>query len=155
MSHQDHLALFVEFHNGDPFRETVHAEHLGTNRYRLLHSPGFVRGIAAGDEFQIVDEIGRFEVTHRSGNLVIQVYSDEPVASFEPELTEHVNALGGWRDGGIEHGAVFTIPVDVGFPAVEHLFDDLAKRWTAGGFTWEYGNVFDPVDGITPLNWWS
>ena len=155
MSHPNHVALFVEFHNGKPFRENVHVKHLDADRYRLLHSPGFVQGIAAGDEFRLLDEIGRFEVTHRSGNLVIQVFSDEPVVSFEPELTEQVNALGGWRDGGIERGVVFSIPVDVGFSAVEQLFDGLASRWAVAGFTWVYGNVYDPVDGITPLNWWS
>jgi hypothetical protein len=91
-------------------------------------------------------------VTRRGGNLAIQLFSLEPVGPFQAELAEQAQRLGGTLDGAIERGLVFTVPVSAGFPAVESLF----KAWVAEhpGWEWYYGNVYDPGDGVTPLNWW-
>jgi hypothetical protein len=147
-----HVLLLVEYRNGHPFREPVHATPVRDGVFRLLHSPGFVLGIAAGDEFRLVGEDGVFDVTSRGGNLAVQVFSREPVAPLRAELTARVEALGGVLDGAIEHGLVFTIPVSAGFAAVEAMFNS----WVAEHADWEwiYGNVYDPADGVTPLNWW-
>jgi hypothetical protein len=149
----DHVLLLIEYRDGRPLKEPVHAEALGSQRFRLLHSPGFVQGIAAGDEFRLLTEDGAFEVLHRAGNVAVQVFSPEPVASFRAELTQRVESLGGVLDGGIEQGLVFTIPVRVGFRMIEALFNRAAAEHA--GLEWYYGNVYDPRDGVTPLNWWS
>ena len=155
MSNPEHLELLIEYRRGQPLRETVHVEEKGGGFYRLLYSPGFAQGIAAGDEFRLLGNDGAFEVTRRSGNLAVQVFTDVPVSTLEPELTRQVEQLGGRRDGGIERGAVFTIPLEVGFSAVEALFDQLVSEQSGAGFTWAYGNVYDAVDGTTPLGWWE
>lgn len=150
---QKHLPLLIEHRQGEPLKEPVHAEELGGGLFRLLHSPGFVQGIAAGDEFRLSGEDGTFEVTQRGGNLAVQVFSAEPVAALRAELAERVARLGGSLDGSVERGLVFTVPVSIGFPAVEAVFN----RWVAEhpGWEWYFGNVYDPADGVTPLNWWK
>jgi len=153
VSSEQHLLLLIEYRNGKPIREAVHAEQVGPRMFRLLHSPGFVQGIAAGDEFRLTGQDGAFKVTHRSGNLAVQLFSDEPVAPLRGELAERVAQLGGRLDGGFERGLVFSIPVTVGFPAIEAVFDG----WVAEhpDWEWSFGNVYDPTDETTPLGWWA
>ena len=149
---EQHVHLLIEYRNGVPAQEPVHAIELGDGRFRLLYSPGFVLGIAAGDEFRLLDEAGKFEVIRRSGNLAVQVYSRDPVDSIVGEATSRVAKLGGVLDGRIERGIVFTIPIQAGFSAIEELFKSLVADHPE--MEWFYGNVYDPTDGITPLNWW-
>ena len=47
---------------------------------------------------------------------------------------------------------VFTIPVSAGFAAVARMFDSVVAQHP--GSQWLYGNVYDPKDGKTPLDWW-
>jgi hypothetical protein len=61
-------------------------------------------------------------------------------------------SLGGRLDGGYSRMLVLTIPLAAGFDAVAAAFDDAVRRHP--GSAWLYGNVYDPSDGITPLNWW-
>jgi hypothetical protein len=112
-----------------------------------------VQGIAAGDEFRLVDPDGAFEVVRRSGNLAVQVYSRKAVAPVKEELTQAVERLGGNLDGCIERGMVFTIPVRAGFRAIEAVFNKCVADHPE--MEWYYGNVYDPRDGKTPLNWWQ
>ena len=141
-----HLLLLVEYHEGRPFQEPVHAQPLELGGYRLLYSPGLVQGIAAGDEFRLLGDDGAFEVTRRGGNLAIQLFSLDSVAPFREELAAQVRGLGGTLDGEVERGLAFTVPVSAGFPAVESLF----KAWVANhpGWEWCFGNVYDPRDGV-------
>ena len=153
MSREQHLLLLIEYREGRPLKEPVHAEEVGHGVFRLLDSPGLVQGIAAGDEFRLVGGDGAFEVTRRGGNLAVQVFSTGPVAPHRAELAERVARLGGTLDGAVERGLVFTVPVSAGFPAVEAVFNG----WVAErpGWEWYFGNVYDPVDGVTPLGWWA
>jgi hypothetical protein len=153
MGHEKHLLLLIEYRNGQPLKEPVHAEALGDDRFRLLYSPGLVQGIAAGDEFRLLNENGVFAVLRRAGNLAVQVFSLGSVEPLKAELVRQVEELGGMLDGAIEHGLVFTIPLARGFPPVERLFN----QWVAEhpGWEWYFGNVYDPTDGVTPLNWWQ
>lgn len=112
-----------------------------------------MQGIAAGDEFRLLGEDGAFAVTRRGGNLAIQVFSAEPVGPLQATLTQRVARLGGRLDGSIERGLSFTVPVSVGFPAVEALFNAWVDEYP--GWEWYYGNVYDPADGATPLGWWA
>jgi hypothetical protein len=47
---------------------------------------------------------------------------------------------------------VLTVPLAAGFDAVARTFDAAVARHA--GSAWLYGNVYDPADGVTPLNWW-
>jgi len=146
-----HVLLLAENRDGRPFREPVHAERLPSGALRVTSSPGFVQGIAAGDEFRLLDGTGAFEVTHRAGNVAVQLFFSSPIATHASALSARVQELGGWLDGSIEKGLVFTIPVAAGFPAIERLFN----AWVAEqpGREWAFGNVY-AEDG-SPLNWWQ
>ncbi len=148
----EHLLLRVEGPDGKPSFEPVHAQALGAGRFRLLYSPGLLYGIAADDEFETVDDQGRFRVLRRSGNVVVRLFSDTPIEEFQEALVAEVeHQLGGRLDGKLERALAFTIPVTCGFPAIERVF---AQACAPGsGRVWEYGNVYDN-DGAT-LGWWS
>jgi len=47
---------------------------------------------------------------------------------------------------------VLTVPLAAGFDAVADAFDRAVRRHA--GSAWLYGNVYDPSEGSTPLNWW-
>jgi hypothetical protein len=68
----EHVGLMVE---GAPPGKTqpVEVEAISANHYRVLYSPGFVEGIAAGDTIRIIDRgLGLFEVVSRGGNVAIK-----------------------------------------------------------------------------------
>lgn len=152
MGQEQHIALLIEYCEGRPARELVHVEPIEPGRFRLCYSPGFVQGVAAGDELRVLDEHGAFEVTRRAGNVCVQLFSEGKNAP-SGELVSAVEKLGGALDGRIDQGLVFTIPVAVGFANMEATFE----RWVADhpGWEWGYGNVYDLKDGVTPLNWWT
>ena len=140
-------------HQGDETLPVVALEHGG---YLLLASPGFVEGLAAGDEF-VPDEHSPcgYRVLRRGGNLCVWFYLAEPVGERD-EATVGVRrtaeSLGGRLDGGYSRMLVLTVPLAAGFDAVAAAFDDAVRRHA--GASWLYGNVYDPSDGVTPLNWW-
>jgi hypothetical protein len=54
-------------------------------------------------------------------------------------------------DGNIGRGLAYTIPIQVGFSAIEQVFQDFVAA--KSGAIWEYGNVYQE-DG-TPIGWWE
>jgi hypothetical protein len=48
---------------------------------------------------------------------------------------------------------VYSIHVSCGFSVVEDLLNQVTGK--DGRSAWMYGNVYDPTDGQTPLNWWQ
>ena len=136
--------------------EMLPVAELGEGRYRLLASPGFVEGLAAGDEFELdADSPLGHRVVRRGGNLCVWFYHSEPL-SESSEVTADIRrvaeSLAGHLDGGYSRMLVLTIPLATGFDAVAAAFDDAVRRHAAA--SWLYGNVYDPADGMTPLNWW-
>jgi hypothetical protein len=137
-------------------RETLEAEPLGNGAYRLLQSPGFVSGIAAGDEIQLDENATHgYRMLKHGGNLCVWVALDnagvESAALIEP-FQRRLEKLGGYLDGGTEETLTFTVPVSAGWNPIEAVFKELAAA--VPGASWCYGNVWDPVDEVTPLNWW-
>jgi hypothetical protein len=140
-------------HQGE---EMLPVAELGDGRYRLLASPGFVEGLAAGDEFELDPEapLGH-RVVRRGGNLCVWFYHSEPLSetsAVTADVRRTAESLGGRLDGGYSRMLVLTIPLSAGFDAVARTFDDAVRRHAAS--SWLYGNVYDPADGVTPLNWW-
>lgn len=129
---------------------------IGGGRYVLLASPGFVEGLAAGDEFELdASAAGGHRVIRRGGNLCVWFYHAEPVeesATATADIRLVAESLGGRLDGGYSHMLVLTVPLAAGFDAVADAFDAAVRRHA--GSAWLYGNVYDPSDGMTPLNWW-
>ena len=129
---------------------------VGDRRYRLLASPGLVEGLAAEDEFELdADAPLGHRVIRRGGNLCVWFYHSEPLtesSAVTADLRRVAESLGGHLDGGYSRMLVLTIPLAAGFDPVARAFDDAVRRHAAS--SWLYGNVYDPADGMTPLNWW-
>jgi len=82
--------------------------------------------------------------------LFITVGCEDLLRRFaDPEFAK----IGGWLDGSAEQLLVYTVSVDVGFPKIEGVISGIKEKFPA--LAWYYGNVYDPVDGVTPLNWWQ
>jgi hypothetical protein len=138
--------------NGQPVFEEVVAvpEHGGC--FRLLRSPGLAQGIAAGDTFE-VDGSGGFKVLKRGGNVAIQIFVTEKMTDVEREASRRLEPLGASLDGKTTKQIVYTVPVKVGFPALEMALRGVVDRYPS--VEWFYGNVYDSKDGTTPLGWWQ
>jgi uncharacterized protein DUF4265 len=141
----------------EPVLETVPAAATDEpSTFRLIATPGLVQGVAANDVVRVGDQ-GSFSVVRRGGNLGVQVFARELTDNSFASLHAEVERLGGYLDGGGGARAasvrVFTIPVSAGFPSVEHAFNSFVSRHP--GAEWFFTNVYDPVDGVTPLNWWQ
>ena len=140
--------------DGSPFYESVLVEELGGNRFTVLASPGLLEGVAGGDEIELApDEPLGFRVTRRGGNVCVQFFWKGDLKRCMQDLEPKAAALGGRLDGEGATVLVFTIPVAAGFPAIERIFYEAEQQYT--GCSWLYGNVYDPADGVTPLNWWE
>lgn len=140
---------------GKPVLERVEAYALDREGwFELKRTPLFIRNLASGDVFRLSeDEPGEFAVMQRSGRLAIRVFRKSAVDVMERELTPEVEKLGGRLELASERALVYTLHVNIGFSAVEALFDGFMGRFA--GSVWYYGNVYDPRDGVTPLNWWT
>jgi Domain of unknown function (DUF4265) len=133
--------------SGERVYERVLVDVVGDDEYRIVASPALVLGVASGDLIRVDD--GRFEVLSRGPNLVIQVYGPHDLVD---EAVTDVWRLGGALDGHAKRVTAFTIPVKVGFSAVEAVFNALVGRHPE--LEWYFGNVYD-TDGVTPLGWWE
>ena len=147
-----HIGLEVE---GAPAGQTqpVEVVALGDDDYRVLYSPGFVEGVAAGDVIRVHDATtGAFTVITRGGNVVVKISSPDPFAGTQlDDATADLAALGGRFDGAIETAAVWTIPVTASFRRIEEAMNRIVRR--IPGSEWWYGNVYD-ANG-EPLGWWE
>jgi hypothetical protein len=150
------LAVPVFSNGAQQGEESLPVVALGGGRYRLLASPGFVEGLAAGDELELDPSVPcGHRVLRRGGNLCVWFYHAEPVSESSAATADVrlvAESLGGQLDGGYSRMLVLTIPLAAGFDAVARAFDDAVRRHA--GSAWLYGNVYDPSDGMTPLNWW-
>ena len=123
-------------------------------QYRLVRSPAFVRGLATGDKisFPATNPDG-YELIQRSGNLCLRVLSKSNIDEVLQALTPEIELLDGTLDVETPHLLVYTIHVSIGFQAIELLLDRISGQFA--GTLWYYGNVYDPADGVTPLDWWQ
>jgi hypothetical protein len=147
----EHVGLMVE---GAPPGKTqpVEVEAISANHYRVVYSPGFVEGIAAGDTIRIIDRgLGLFEVVSRGGNVAIKFATEQPIADVLQFISTELALLGGRFDGAIEHVGVWTVPVVAGFKEIESALARAVALMP--GSQWWYGNVYD--DKGNPLRWWE
>ncbi len=136
---------------GQPIVERLPVRQNEDNSFQLVKSPAFVRGLASGDTVQLIADTKEFEIKQHSGNLCIRVYAKNDLERISEELTPELEKLGGELDTETPRFLVYSIHVSCGFKAIENL---LNKFVGSNDAMWLYGNVYDPVDGVTPLNWW-
>lgn len=124
------------------------------DEYRLLTSPGFVRGLASGDRIRhpARNEAG-YELLRRSGNLSIRVLRRDDLEAVALVLSPEIELLDGTLDLQTPRLLVYSIHVSIGFQTLEILLDRIIGQFP--GTLWYYGNVYDPIDGVTPLDWWQ
>jgi hypothetical protein len=94
-----------------------------------------------------------YTVIERGGNISLQIFATERLDELEASARGALHRIGGTLDGRSSKELVFTVPVSAGFPAIEAAMNGLKAEFPRAD--WYYGNVYDPVDGVTPLNWWK
>lgn len=147
------IEIFAGFNpDGQSIAEKIQVSVLDNGDYQLVRSPAFVKGLASADiiKFDVKDQ--SFEIVKHSGNVCIRVFAKEDMTTLAQDLTAEIEKLGGELDIQNDRFAVFSIHVSIGFKAIEALLNDLVGEDTESA--WFYGNVYDPKDGVTPLNWW-
>ena len=139
---------------GQPVFEAIPVQQLDDRHARLLKSPLFVRNLAAGDKIEIRDRAtADYDLVQRSGNLAIRLFARDGIAEIVDNLQGNIEKLGGSLDMQTDRAAAFSVHYSVGFKQIEAVLDDaLADHLEA---VWYYGNVYDPEDGRTPLDWWK
>lgn len=141
--------------NNEPVLEQVEVRDAGAAGECILEkSPAFVRNLAAGDRIRYPADTGAgYELLQRSGNLCIRVLRKHNIDEVAATLTPAIEL----RDGTLHRHStgllVYTVHVSIGFQSIESLLDSTIGQWP--GTIWYYGNVYDPQDGVTPLNWWN
>jgi hypothetical protein len=139
--------------NGKPIVEKLPVRELETGELQLVQSPAFMKGLASGDVIRCDVPNQEYEIVQRSGNLSLRVFSRDSIEALGDLLTPELEKLGGELDLETPRMLVYSIHVSCGFSTIE----DLLNRYVGkdGRSAWMYGNVYDPVDGQTPLNWWQ
>ena len=138
--------------NGQPVMERLQVSVDDQDQCTLVKSPAFIKGIASGDLIKLNQETKQFEIIKRSGNLCIRVFCKGDTAVLGDKITPHIEKLGGALDTETERMLVYSIHVSCGFTAIEAI---LNQHTDGKDSLWIYGNVYDPNDGTTPLNWWQ
>jgi len=131
--------------------EEVLVDPQGPGRFILIRSPGLVLGVAAGDLIEVSSN-GEFTVLARGGNVCIQIFRTGDIEPMTPYVESATTSLNGRLDGKSTRLLVATVPIQAGLPTIEKVFAKLVAQFP--GAEWYYGNVYDPKDGTTPLNWW-
>ena len=139
--------------NGKPIVEKLQVRELETGELQLVQSPAFMKGLASGDVIRCDVPNQEYEIVQRSGNLSVRVFSRDSIEALGDLLTPELEKLGGELDLETPRMLVYSIHVSCGFSTIE----DLLNRYVGkdGRSAWMYGNVYDPVDGQAPLNWWQ
>ena len=153
-SHSSMLQVIELFAGNDPQGQAI-VERLPVrinedDSCQLVKSPAFIRGLASGDVIQLTPNTQEFVIKKHSGNLCIRVYAKQDLASINEQLTPELEKLGGELDMETPRFLVYSIHVSCGFDAIEGILN----RHVGKEAMWMYGNVYDPIDGTTPLNWW-
>lgn len=138
--------------DGKPMVEQLQVRELEDGNFQLVQSPAFAKGLASGDVVKKLSETLEFDLVQRSGNLSVRVFSRGDIQALADQLTPELEKLGGELDRETPRMLVYSIHVSCGFAAIETILNQYVG--VDGQSAWMYGNVYDPTDGQTPLNWW-
>lgn len=137
--------------DGELVFEDVRAMVIGDSCYQLLTSPLFVRGAAKGDIIRML-LAGKFEVEQHNGNLCVRVMAKQGITEIKQHLAAPLEAIEGELDFENERTLVYSIYIKAGFDKIEAAFNQALQG--KDDAIWLYANVYDPIDGKTPLDWW-
>jgi len=139
--------------DGESVVEQIRVIETEEGKFRLVQSPAFVQGIASGDEIRFDSKDNSFELLRHSGNLNIRIFARSNLNVIKDNIRAELEKLGGELDFSNDRMLVFSIHYSCGFKAIEDILNKHVAKETEA--TWFYGNVYDPKDGTTPLNWWQ
>jgi len=135
--------------DGPLITEEVLVDAIGDGLYKIVATPGLVLGLAADDLIKRTKDARGFVVVERGNNIAIQLFGKTELVDIHlQELSEITPRVDG-RDNNL---TILTVPLQFGFSRIERVLHEFCNRHR--GVEWYYGNVYDPADGITPLNWW-
>lgn len=156
MSETLQIPLIAGYNNDDqPVAEKVQVTPVDgvQNEFRLELAPVFVRGLAAGDRIRYpADNDAGYELLEHSGNLSIRVFSKHNIEDVSQAVTPALELIDGKLDVSSPGILVYSIHVSIGFKRIEQVLTEALAGFPES--IWYYGNVYDPADGTTPLNWW-
>lgn len=135
---------------GKPVVERLQVKVNDDDTCQLVRSPAFIKGIASGDVIKLETGTQEFSLIKRAGNLCIRVFSRANTEALSERLTPELEKLDGELDLETPRMLVYSIHVSCGFKEIEAILNSCMDDDTM----WLYGNVYDPRDGQTPLNWW-
>ena len=138
--------------DGQDVVEHIRVSKTENDSYRLVQSPAFVPGLASGDEIKYDPKDNSFALIAHSGNLCVRIFARNNIDLIRDNLRARIEKLGGALDFVNERMMIFSIHVSCGFKELEKILNTYVTE--ASQSTWVYGNVYDPKDGTTPLNWW-
>ncbi|WP_105102530.1 DUF4265 domain-containing protein [Microbulbifer pacificus] len=141
--------------DGEPVVERLQVRVNDDDSVQLVRSPAFIKGIASGDTIKINrkdPEKPGFDLIKRSGNLAVRVFCRGDSTWLSDQLTPQIEKLGGELDMESPRLLVYSIHVSCGFEEIEKILNGACD---GANSVWYYGNVYDPEDGQTPLNWWQ
>ncbi len=138
--------------DGSPVVERLQVLEQSDGGFVVVKSPAFIQGIAKGDRIKLDKKDSAFDLVARSGNLCIRVFAQCEMAPLAQDLVPEIEKMGGELDFENARMLVFSIHVSCGFNQIEQVLNDHVGEETNSA--WFYGNVYDPKDGVTPLNWW-
>lgn len=144
--------------DGQPIVEQLPVSEVESGEFQLVRSPVFAQGVASGDLVRLRPETQEVELVRRSGNLSLRVFTKGDIGALADRLVPELEKLGGELDLNNDRMLVFSIHVSCGFEAIEKIMTEALSGDLQGSepqSTWMYGNVYDPADGTTPLNWWQ
>lgn len=139
--------------NGEPVVEQLQVKINEDDSCELVKSPVFIKGIASGDVIKLNRDDRSFELIKRAGNLCIRIFARNDIEAIATDITPLLEKMGGQLDYENERALVYSIHVSCGFAAIEQILNDHIGDESES--MWLYGNVYDPADGVTPLNWWQ
>lgn len=138
--------------DGQPIVEQLPANELESGELQLVRSPAFAQGIASGDTVRLLPHTQEVELVRRSGNLSLRIFTKGDMAPIADAVVPALEKLGGELDLHNDRMLVISIHVSCGFETIEKIMNDALGQDSDSA--WTYGNVYDPTDGATPLNWW-
>ena len=141
--------------DGDPVFESLEIELVedSEDEIRLVKSPLLTRNLAAGDKLKVVNvSTAQYELLRRSGNLSIRVFRVHQLDVLAENLTAKIEKMGGSLDAQTDRALVYSIHFSIGFQTIEDMLSEVCRDYP--DTVWYYGNVYDPEDGTTPLEWW-
>lgn len=149
MLEKTHIDLIVD--GSECNTQPVEVEFISPSLFRVLISPVFVEGIAADDIIRVTDEaVGKFRVIEYGGNVSVKISDANQITEKLPEIDIILSKVNARRDGNLKHTAVWTIPLEANFKAIEAAMVKACELLEEPD--WWFGNIYDSQNN--PINWW-